>query len=435
MFKKFLETIKSENLIKKGDRILVGLSGGADSVYLLRALLYIKDDYNLYISCAHINHGIRETALRDEDFVKNLCDKFDVPLYINHINMNELAAKYKITSEEAGRKARYDFFNSIENIDKIALAHNLDDNAETVLFRIIRGTGLQGLTGIPISRDKIIRPILNTNRLTIENELKSMGQEYMIDETNLSNDYTRNKIRNLLIPLIESEFNSKFKDALIRLRNNSLDSIEIIDNIELNFKIEKSLSVDKLLELSRPERYLIYRKYLEKYYSNVDLSMVHFEAIDSLIYLKNNSGVDLASNLRFVRYNDELSILKDTYKKGIILKETFLKMGINKTDFGIFYISDKETENSFTLPKYFIDYLKVRSRKPGDRFIPKGFNGTKKLKDFFNDIKVPPFKRDFVPIILFKEKIVCVVPYRKAEYDDTNEKIWIRWEKYERNDW
>ena len=109
-------------------------------------------------------------------------------------------------------------------------------------------------------------------------------------------------------------------------------------------------------------------------------------------------------------------------------------MGINKTDFGIFYISDKETENSFTLPKYFIDYLKVRSRKPGDRFIPKGFNGTKKLKDFFNDIKVPPFKRDFVPIILFKEKIVCVVPYRKAEYDDTNEKIWIRWEKYERND-
>lgn len=434
MFKKFLETIKSENLIKKGDRILVGLSGGADSVYLLRALLYIKDDYNLFISCAHINHGIRETALRDEDFVKNLCDEFDVSLYVNHINMNELAAKYKITSEEAGRKARYDFFNSIENIDKIALAHNLDDNAETVLFRIIRGTGLQGLTGIPISRDKIIRPILNTNRLTIENELKSMGQEYMIDETNLSNDYTRNKIRNLLIPLIETEFNSKFKDALIRLRNNSLDSIEIIDNIELNFKIEKSLSVDKLLELSRPERYLIYRKYLEKYYSNVDLSLVHFEAIDSLIYLKNNAGVDLASNLRFVRYNDELSILKDTYKKGIILKETFLKMGINKTDFGIFYISDKETENSFTLPKYFIDDLKVRSRKPGDRFIPKGFNGTKKLKDFFNDIKVPPFKRDFVPIILFKEEIVCVVPYRKAEYDDTNEKIWIRWEKYERND-
>ncbi len=434
MYKEFLKTIENNNLIKNGDRVLVGLSGGADSVYLLRALLAIKEEHNLSISAAHINHGIRETAKRDEDFVKDLCEKFSVPLFVDHINMNEIAKKYKITSEEAGRKARYDFFNSIEDIDKIALAHNLDDNAETILFRIIRGTGIQGLTGIPINRDKIIRPILNTKRIEIIEELKALNQEYMVDETNLSNDYTRNKIRNLLIPYIEEEFNNKFKDALIRLKDNSIDSLEIIDNIKFDFEIDKSLYVENLLNLSKPERFLVYRKYLEKYHSNIDLSQIHFEAIDSLIYLENNSGVDLAGGLRFERHNDELSILKDTYKKCIILKDTFLKMGINKTDFGTFYVSSEEIEDSFSLPKHFLDNLKVRSRKPGDKFKPKGLNGSKKLKDFFNDIKVPPYKRDFVPILLFNDEIIYVVPYRKAEFEETNEKIWIRWEKNERND-
>lgn len=435
MYKEFLKTIENNNLIKNGDRVLVGLSGGADSVYLLRALLDIKEEHNLSISAAHINHGIRETAKRDEDFVKDLCEKFSVPLFVDHINMNDIAKKYKITSEEAGRKARYDFFNSIKNIDKIALAHNLDDNAETILFRIIRGTGIQGLTGIPINRDKIIRPILNTKRIEIIEELKALNQEYMVDETNLSNDYTRNKIRNLLIPYIEEEFNNKFKDALIRLKDNSIDSLEIINNIKFDFEIDKSLPVENLLNLSKPERFLVYRKYLEKYHSNIDLSQIHFEAIDSLIYLENNSGVDLAGGLRFERHNDELSILKDTYKKCIILKDTFLKMGINKTDFGTFYVSSEEIEDSFSLPKHFLDNLKVRSRKPGDKFKPKGLNGSKKLKDFFNDIKVSPYKRDFVPILLFNDKIIYVVPYRKAEFEETNEKIWIRWEKNERNDW
>lgn len=434
MYKEFLKTIENNNLIKNGDRVLVGLSGGADSVYLLRALLDIKEEHNLSISAAHINHGIRETAKRDEDFVKDLCEKFSVPLFVDHINMNDIAKKYKITSEEAGRKARYDFFNSIKNIDKIALAHNLDDNAETILFRIIRGTGIQGLTGIPINRDKIIRPILNTKRIEIIEELKALNQEYMVDETNLSNDYTRNKIRNLLIPYIEEEFNNKFKDALIRLKDNSIDSLEIINNIKFDFEIDKSLPVENLLNLSKPERFLVYRKYLEKYHSNIDLSQIHFEAIDSLIYLENNSGVDLAGGLRFERHNDELSILKDTYKKCIILKDTFLKMGINKTDFGTFYVSSEEIEDSFSLPKHFLDNLKVRSRKPGDKFKPKGLNGSKKLKDFFNDIKVSPYKRDFVPILLFNDKIIYVVPYRKAEFEETNEKIWIRWEKNERND-
>lgn len=435
MYKEFLKTIENNNLIKNGDRVLVGLSGGADSVYLLRALLDIKEEHNLFISAAHINHGIRETAKRDEDFVKDLCEKFSVPLFIDHVNMNEIAKKYKITSEEAGRKARYDFFNSIKNIDKIALAHNLDDNAETILFRIIRGTGIQGLTGIPINRDKIIRPILNTKRIEIIEELKALNQEFMVDETNLSNDYTRNKIRNLLIPFIEDEFNNKFKDALIRLKDNSMDSLEIIDNIKFDFEIDKSLSVENLLKLSKPERFLVYRKFLEKYHSNIDLSQIHFEALDSLIYLENNSGVDLAGGLRFERHNDELSILKDTYKKCIILKDTFLKMGINKTDFGTFYVSSEKIEDSFSLPKHFLDNLKVRSRKPGDKFKPKGLNGSKKLKDFFNDIKVPPYKRDFVPILLFNDEIIYVVPYRKAEFEETNEKIWIRWEKNERNDW
>lgn len=434
MYKEFLRTIENNNLIKNGNRVLVGLSGGADSVYLLRALLDIKEEYNLSISAAHINHGIRETAKRDEDFVKDLCEKFSIPLFVDHINMNDIAKKFKITSEEAGRKARYDFFNSIKNIDKIALAHNLDDNAETILFRIIRGTGIQGLTGIPISRDKIIRPVLNTKRIEIIEELKALNQEYMVDETNLSNDYTRNKIRNLLIPYIEEEFNNKFKDALIRLKDNSIDSLEIINNIKFDFEIDKSLSVENLLKLSKPERFLVYRKFLEKYHSNIDLSQIHFEALDSLIYLENNSGVDLAGGLRFERHNDELSILKDTYKKCIILKDTFLKMGINKTDFGTFYVSSEKIEDSFSLPKHFLDNLKVRSRKPGDKFKPKGLNGSKKLKDFFNDIKVPPYKRDFVPILLFNDEIIYVVPYRKAEFEETNEKIWIRWGKNERND-
>lgn len=434
MFKDFKETIKEYKLIERGDKVLIGLSGGADSVYLLRALISIRDEYNLVLKAAHINHGIRETAYRDEKFVEHLSKVYDIELFTLHENINDVSKRLKISSEDAGRRIRYEFFNSIEDVDKIALAHNFDDDCETILFRIIRGTGIKGLLGIPIKREKIIRPILNTKRKTIELELKEMGQDFMIDETNLENIYTRNKIRNVLIPLIENEFNPSFKDSLKRLKKNSYSFSNSFLQLSSDFKIEKKLSIEELKKLSEYERKNIYLKYLEKFHDKKDISNAHLNSIDSLLFLDNNKGVDIANGLRFVRNNDKIFTLEDIYKDGITLNKFHLKLGKNKTDFGTFYVSLKKLENAVSFPKYFLDELYVRSRENGDRFKPSGMNGTKKLKDFFNDIKIPPYERDFVPIITYKNEIIYVVPYRASNTEITDEKIWIRWENNEGND-
>lgn len=226
MYKKVLETIKKNNLIENEDKLVLGVSGGPDSISMLDILNKIRQDneikLNFEIVVAHINHMIREEAKEDELYVKNYCKKNNIEFYSKSIDVKKLANTNKIGTEEAGRNARYDFFNEIlekTKSNKIAIAHNKNDNAETMIMNIIRGSGVSGLKGIEPKRGIYIRPLIECERIEIENYCEEQKLNPRIDKTNFENEYTRNKIRNIIIPYVRKEFNPNIINTLERLSN------------------------------------------------------------------------------------------------------------------------------------------------------------------------------------------------------------------------
>lgn len=246
---KVLDTINKYNLIQENDKIIVAVSGGPDSMCLLNLLYNFKikniKKYELYV--AHVNHCIREDAIEDEKYVEEYCKKREIPCYIKRIDVNNLAINNKKGLEETGRKVRYDFFEELYTdlkANKIAIAHNNNDNAETVLMNIIRGTGIVGLNGIvPIRNNKYIRPIIECDRPQIEEYCKINNIIPRIDITNKQNDYTRNKIRNICIPYIKEELNSNIVNNLKRLSEIARE-----ENYFINKIIEENYNKIKIEE-------------------------------------------------------------------------------------------------------------------------------------------------------------------------------------------
>lgn len=220
---KVLNTIKKYELIKNEDTIVVGVSGGPDSMTLLNVLINIKENskikYNIVV--AHINHGIRKEAEEETKYVEDFCKTNNIECFIKREKVEELAKVQKIGTEEAGRKLRYEFFDEVlkkVNGNKIATAHNANDNSETVLMNILRGSGTSGLKGIEVNREnKFIRPLIEIERKEIEEYCKDNNLNPKIDMSNKENIYTRNKIRNILLPLIEEQFNPNIVNSLNRL--------------------------------------------------------------------------------------------------------------------------------------------------------------------------------------------------------------------------
>lgn len=251
MKNKVLNTIKKYNLIQENDKIVIGVSGGPDSMCLLHILNGLKEKLNFEIVVAHINHMIRKEAEEETQYVKNFCDKLGIKCYIKRIDIIDKSNKEKIGTEEAGRKARYDFFEEVLNIvnaNKIATAHNENDNAETVLMNIFRGAGTSGLKGIePIRDNKYIRPIIECERSEIEEYCRFNKLQPKIDKTNFENVYTRNKIRNVLIPEIKKEFNPNIIESLNKLSILSRQENNFIQEYAKNI-MENELIVEKDLE-------------------------------------------------------------------------------------------------------------------------------------------------------------------------------------------
>lgn len=233
---RILNAIKNNNLIKDGDVVVVGFSGGPDSTTLLHVLNKIRTekiiDFNLI--AAHINHGLRENAILDEEFVKEYCDNRGIPLFIKHADVKQLAQDNKRGLEDMGRIVRYEFFEEVANnndANVIAIAHNKKDSVETMLMNIFRGCGLTGLRGIEIKDGKYIRPLINENRSDIEDYLATEGIKPRIDESNSDNTYTRNRIRNIVIPSIEKDFNPSFIESMRRLADIVKESDDYVNKI------------------------------------------------------------------------------------------------------------------------------------------------------------------------------------------------------------
>ena len=212
-------------LLEKGDSVIAALSGGADSVALLHFLISVKEQYDLTIHAAHLNHGIRgEEAQRDESFCKILCEKYNVPFHLRRRDIPALARARGVSEELCGREERYAFFEELaEPLNaKIALAHTASDNAETLLFNLSRGASLGGAAAIPQRRGNIIRPLLSCTRAEIEAYCAANGLEYVTDSSNLSDDYTRNRIRHHVIPVLR-ELNPELESAMLRFSRDAAE--------------------------------------------------------------------------------------------------------------------------------------------------------------------------------------------------------------------
>lgn len=232
------QNIIENNLIKNNDKIVVGVSGGPDSMCLLDSLITLKETfikkYNISYSLivAHVNHMIREESKEEKIYVKNFCRKHNVPFYYLEEDVKNNSRDVKMSEETYGRKIRYDFFEEVrkkENASTIATAHNMDDDIETILLNIIRGTGLKGLTGMSYKYSNIIRPLLNIEKKDILEYNNERNLNPCIDKTNFENIYSRNKIRNVLIPTLKNEYNSNIKQSIIRMKSILEEDEEFLD--------------------------------------------------------------------------------------------------------------------------------------------------------------------------------------------------------------
>ena len=299
---KVIKTIKKYNLINKGDKIVLGVSGGPDSISMLDILNSIKDEIGFEIYVAHINHLIREEAIDDEKYVEEYCKKNNIEFFAKRIDVLKIADAQKIGTEEAGRKARYEFFEEIYSkvgANKIAIAHNKNDKAETIIMHLLRGSGLSGLKGIePIRDNKYIRPLIECERSEIEKYCDENNLNPRIDKTNFENEYTRNKIRNIVIPYIKKEFNPNIVETLDRLSEVATDESNYINrqvqntyNKLLVEKTEKQIIL-KWKEFNLQEKIIKSRLILytikELMGSTEGIEKIHIESIIKLC--DNNIG-------------------------------------------------------------------------------------------------------------------------------------------------
>ena len=243
MKNKVLKTIKKYNLIENGDKLVLAVSGGPDSIAMLNILKELQEEQsklNFEIVVAHINHMIRKEAKEDEEYVRDYCEKNKIQFYSKSIDVQKIANNNKIGTEEAGRIVRYEFFDEIlekTNSNKVAIAHNKNDKAETIIMNLLRGSGVSGLKGIEPRRGKYIRPLIECERYEIEKYCEEQKLNPRIDKTNFENEYTRNKIRNIVIPYVKKEFNPNIIETLSRMSELVTEEEEYIEkHIKIEYK-------------------------------------------------------------------------------------------------------------------------------------------------------------------------------------------------------
>ena len=422
-FREILNINKKYNLIENDDIIVVGFSGGPDSVFLVEMLKKLQHFFNFKIYLVHINHLLRgEDADSDENFSFEYAKKNNLEIFIKRIPVKEIAKEVGKTLEEVGREERYKFFFEIyEKVraTKIATAHNKDDQIETFLFRLIRGTSLQGLEGIKIKNNNVIRPISEIYKKDILEYLNKNEIQYKIDKTNFENEFTRNSIRLDLIPFIEERYNIKFKDKIFSLieeirENNQNNSLNLSDYTDS----ENRIILEKTKFLSNFDKKNLLSLFLNK--KNIEVNRNKIDEISSLIKSNGTKKIDLDKSYRIVK--DYTYLYIEDKKENCVINNNVIQVKIpSEQIFDNFKITVSTVENldipnqknQYLLYAIYNDIIEVRYRKEGDRIF-LGEKHSKKIKEIFIDQKIPKDIRDRLPIFLYNNTIFWIYNVKKA---------------------
>lgn len=432
LFREILKVNKKYNLIENNDIIVVGFSGGPDSVFLVEMLKKLQNFINFKIYLVHINHLLRgKDAVSDENFSFEYAKKNNLEIFIKKIPVKEIAKEVGKTLEEVGREERYKFFSEIYKkvgANKIATAHNKDDQIETFLFRLIRGASLQGLEGIKIKNNNIIRPISEIYKKDILDYLNKNEIQYKIDKTNFENEFTRNSIRLDLIPFIEKRYNIKFKEKIFSLieeirennQNNSLNLSDFIDS-------ENRIILEKIKFLSNFNRKNLLGIFLNK--KNITVNRNKIDEIESLIRSNGTKKIDMNKNYRIVKDYTYLHI--EEKKENCPINNRAVKLNIpSEQIFDNFKISVNVVENlnipkqknQYLLDALYNDIIEVRYRKEGDRiFLDE--KHSKKVKEVFIEQKVPKDLREKVPVFLYNNQIFWIYNVKKSYIPKINQNV------------
>jgi tRNA(Ile)-lysidine synthase len=445
-------------MIKQGDAVLIGVSGGADSIALVHVMLEFCSVLDLHLGIAHFDHGLRLTeSERDARFVRRIANKLNLPFYFEKMDIKKFSMDYKMSIEEAGRTARYNFLRKTacrHSFDKIALGHHKDDMAETILMNILRGSGPQGIAGIPAKRDIIIRPLIGVRKSDIKEFLSKKNIVYATDSSNMDPSFLRNRIRLKLIPLLISDYNSEIVEILNRTADIIRDEQTWIDSIISPLYEEAKLpgcgqdvrlSIPELKKMKGAAAKRIIRKAIFEVRKNFHgLEFKHVEAIFELITAEStkNKQLDLPGPLKIIIENGVLAIIRRKYhgrprcvKVSKELNPCNFRYRINKP--GSLYIKETDQwiemtmlsenqinqliESNFSTAsgqeaymdmEHFCFPIIIRSWRPGDRFSPLGLSGSQKVKKFLTNNKVSIFTRKNIAVLESAGKIIWVAGFR-----------------------
>ena len=464
--KRIEKFIQKYHMLTCGDRVIAGVSGGADSVCLFLMLLELREKIGFDLIVVHVHHGLRgEAADQDQQFVEALCEQHRIPLEIFRVNLESIAKKRKQSLEEAGRMVRREAFDSVckkYGGNKIALAHHQNDNAETLLWNLSRGTGLDGLGGIRPVNGKFIRPLLCMNRKEIEEYLAKRKQSYCIDETNAGTDYTRNKLRHLVLPILEEQVNS----AAVRHMNETMEQIWELqeymqEQVEAAYQecvqehFEKAcwIQIQQKSFETFPEliKKMVIRKGMEQVGGKKrDLSHKHVDVMMELMNKQVGRTLDLPyemhakRNYEGIRLEKRRTYLSGKEKKAGIIQECMAELNIP----GETILADRnlklrckilEKPKNLSIKdipqkiytKWF-DYgiikssLYIRTRQAGDTIVIDEKGHQKKLKNWFVDEKIPKEVRDSQLLLAENNEILWVLGHRMSQaYQVKQSTKWI----------
>ena len=440
-----LEFIKSNNMIKPGEIVGVACSGGRDSMCLLHYLNSIKADNDFEVVAVNIDHGIRPNSALDTEFVMDYCKKNNIRAYKFKGEALKVAKEEGLTVEQAARKVRYGVFETLVNkglVDKIALAHHLNDQAETVILNILRGAGIHGARGMEPVRDGIyIRPLLNTPREEIMAYLDENNLEFVEDETNQDTTYSRNYIRNIIMPAFRKHFKSVDKNIVNFASLCSKDDDFITSQVNMDGVLTGKDIVRIPLSYFYQNESIVVRMLMKVFSKFVkqDIESKHIKmVINFALEARNGNVISLPNKLKVMKEYDYIAIGK-IKKKDVSSNYPFRSGKLRIEGYGTIRSTSSKVLTEPKQHQHIVDSDRIpttaewRFRRDGDVFSPLGLNGSKKLNDYFIDKKVPKRLRDTIPVLAVDNNILIVADIEIADEikvtDDTIHFYKINYEK------